>query len=227
LSDFIGLGNQRIPLPFHIPYRLHIALMLIGAIVLLIRRWPRVAVDLAVVIGINLLWWLSMVNKSPRYITMLAPIFAITVGAGLVAAAKNVRWKRAAVAAGLVCGLSQLAGNAFVIYRYRSADYEAVGRRLREIIPPAASVYGAVTFYLALHDRQYYSYARLSFPDALALHPQYLILYDRVMMHGSGSGLDDFRELRTQASEFVKEHATLAGRISNEFYGDMEVYRVN
>ncbi len=240
LSDFVGLGNQRLPLPFHIPYRLQIALILAGALIFLFRQRPRLAGELALLLGVNWLWWAPMVNKTPRYIAVLAPVFAVTVAAAIVMAgrtglpacprdvAKHLRWKRAAIVIGLIFGLSQLAGNAFLIYRYRTADYESVGRRLREIIPATASVYGVTTFYLALHDRTFYSYTRTPFRYAIAnLRPQYLILYDRVMVHGSGFGDDDFAELRAEAAEFVKAHATLAGRVSNQFYGDLEVYRVN
>jgi len=153
---------------------------------------------------------------------------AVGMVIALVAAPKDVRWRRAAVAVGLFFGMSQLAGNAFLLYRYRNADYEAVARGLRAVIPRAVPVYGITTFYLALNDRQYYSYDRTPFAYAIAnLRPRYLILYDRVMMHGSGRGEDDFAGLRNQATEFVRAHATLAGRVSNEFYGDLEVYRVN
>jgi hypothetical protein len=58
------------------------------------------------------------------------------------------------------------------------------------------------------------------------LHPQYLILWDRVMMHGSGTGVDDFRELRGQLTAFARDHATLVAKVPNEFYGDLEVYKV-
>ena len=228
LSDFIGLGSQRLPLPFHIPYRLHIALIIAGALIYLLRKRPRLAGELAAVMGVNFLWWVFMVNKSPRYIATFTPLFAVVVAAALVSLAKDVRWKRAAIAIGLIFGLSQLAGNAWLLYRFRRADYGAVTRQLRGIIPPGASAYGVTTFYLALNDHPYYSYDRTAFPYAIGtLGAQYLILYDRVMMHGSGHGDDDFAELRSQASEFVKSHATLAGRVSNEFYGDLEVYRVN
>ena len=228
LSDFVGLGSQRLPLPFHIPYRLHIALIIAGSLVYLFRKRPRLAGEIAVLMGVNFLWWVFMVNKSPRYITTLAPVLVAVVSIALAAAAKDARWKRTAIAVGLLFGLSQLAGNAFVLYRYRNADYEAVGRGLRAAIPTGAPAYGIVTFYLALNDRTYYSYDRTPFAYAMTnLRPQYLILYDRVMMHGSGRGQDDFRELRNQATEFVKAHATLAARVSNEFYGDLEVYRVN
>lgn len=228
LSDFVGLGSQRVPLPFHIPYRLHIVLIIAGALVYLFRKRPRLAGEIAVLLGINFLWWVFMVNKSPRYITTLAPVLVAVVSMALAAAAKDARWRRPAIAVGLLFGVSQLAGNAFLLYRYRNADYEAVTRGLRAAIPAGAPAYGIITFYLALNDRTYYSYDRTPFAYAVAnLRPGYLILYDRVMMHGSGRGEDDYRELRNQATEFVKAHATLAARVSNGFYGDLEVYRVN
>ena len=228
LSDFVGLGSQRLPLPFHIPYRLHIALIVAGALVYVFRKRPRLAGEIAVLGAVNWLWWVFLVNKSARYITTLTPVLAAVVAMALAWTAKDARWKRAAIAIGLLFGVSQLAGNAFLLYRYRTADYEAVGRGLRAAIPPGASVYGIITFYLALNDRRYYSYDRTPFTYAITnLRPQYLILYDRVMMHGSGRGEDDFADLRKQATEFVKAHATLAARVANEFYGDLEVYRVN
>jgi hypothetical protein len=203
-------------------------LIVAGALVYLFRKRPRLASEIAMLMGVNFLWWAFMVNKSPRYIATLAPVLVAVVSISLAAAAKDARWKRTAIAVGLLFGLSQLAGNAFVLYRYRNADYEAVGRGLRAAIPTGAPAYGIITFYLALNDRTYYSYDRTPFAYAMTnLRPRYLILYDRVMMHGSGRGEDDFRELRNQATEFVKAHATLAARVSNEFYGDLEVYRVN
>ena len=228
LADFVGLGSQRLPLPFHIPYRLHIALIVTWALVYLLGKRPRLAGEIAVLLVVNFLWWMFMVNKSPRYITTLAPVLVAMVSIALAAAAKDVRWRRTAIAAGLLFGVSQLAGNAFLLYRYRNADYEAVARGLRAVIPAGAPVYGIITFYLALNDRTYYSYDRTPFAYAMTnLRPPYLILYDRVMMHGSGHGEDNFRELRGRETEFVRAHATLAGRVSNEFYGDLEVYRVN
>jgi len=224
LSDFVGLGNQRVPLPFHIPYRLHIAVIVAAALIYLIRKRPGIAV----ILGVNFFWWVFMVNKSPRYITALTPIFAVAVASALVALGANQRWRTAAVAIGVIFAGTQLAGNAFLLYRYRTADYEAVARQLREVVPPGQSVYGITTFYLAMNDRPYYSYDRTPLDYAVNhLHARYLILYDRVMMHGSGHGEDNFAQLRWQAADFVKDHATLAGRVSNDFYGNLEVYRVN
>jgi hypothetical protein len=56
------------------------------------------------------------------------------------------------------------------------------------------------------------------------LRPQCMILYDRVMVHGSG--YTDWATLHEKLTGFVHSHGTLAGRVSNEFYGDLEVYRI-
>ena len=52
-----------------------------------------------------------------------------------------------------------------------------------------------------------------------------MILYDRVMMNGSVTA-DNWAPLRAEATEYVRPHGTLAGRVSNDFYGDLEIYRV-
>jgi len=81
--------------------------------------------------------------------------------------------------------------------------------------------------WMALHDRTYYAYDRTPLDFAVQkLKPEYLILYDRVMVNGSGHGEDDFARLRAQATELVRRQGTLAGRVSNEFYGAMEIYRI-
>jgi hypothetical protein len=98
---------------------------------------------------------------------------------------------------------------------------------LRAAIPPDKSAYGITTFWLALNDHKYYSYDRAPFGYAIStLKPDYLILNDRVMLHGSGSGTDDFRVLREQSNEFAKRSASLVAKIPNPFYGPLEVYHV-
>jgi hypothetical protein len=92
--------------------------------------------------------------------------------------------------------LTQVGGNAYWLYRYRGANYQTVSRQLQSIVPPGASVYGIETFRMALIDRVYYAYDRTPLDFAVEkLHPQYMILYDRVMMNGSGHGEDNFADL--------------------------------
>jgi 4-amino-4-deoxy-L-arabinose transferase-like glycosyltransferase len=227
-ADFLGFGNRKVPLIGSVPVRLHLALILLAAFVLVYRKNRKLAIELGVVVVVNLLWWADQVSKGPRYFAVIAPIFSVIVGVGLAQLSTlGKRRRQASALLFLLYAGTQLAGNVLWIRLGRKADYPQVAQGLRAAIPPGASVYGAITFYMALNDRVYYSYDRTPFPYALAnLHPQYLILWDRVMMHGSGTGLDDFVGLRGQLTSFVRDHATLAARVPNEFYGGLEVYKV-
>jgi 4-amino-4-deoxy-L-arabinose transferase-like glycosyltransferase len=225
--DFIGLSNQHIILPIPIPVRLHILLILLWAFVMLWRHNRKVAAPALILLAVNLLILTYLVNKGPRYLVVLSPLFAVVL-AYAISAVRNSRQRGLAAVAIAAVFLTQLAGDAYWIYKSRGADYPKVARELQQIVAPGSSVYGITTFWLALHDHTYFAYDRTTLPYAVQnLHPDYLILYDRVMMRGSGSGSDDFAELRAQAGDFVRTHATLAGRVSDPFYGDLEVYRVH
>jgi len=227
-ADFLGFGNHKLPLIGAFPLRLHLAIILVAAFVLIYRKNRELAIALAVVVLVNLLWWANGVNKVSRYFAVIAPIFSVIVGIGLAQLSTlGKSGRRAAALLFLLYAGSQLVGNALWIRLGRKADYPQVAEALRAAIPSGASVYGIITFYMALNDRVYHSYDRTPFPYALAnLHPQYLILWDRVMMHGSGTGVDDFKELRGQLTAFARDHATLVAKVPNEFYGDLEGYKV-
>ncbi len=226
-ADFIGMGSQRVQLPVRIPTRLHIAAGLTLGFFLLFRNSRKQATSLLLLLALNIVWWLYMVNKGPRYIALVAPLFSILLGT--LAAFPQQRRSRLAVWALIaLIVFTQLGGNAYWLYKYRTADYAQVTRELKAIIPPASSVYGITTFWMALHDRTYYAYDRTEWAYALdRLQPEYLILYDRVMLNGSGNDVDTFADLRTRATSFVRQHGQLAGKVSNPFYGDLEVYRVS
>jgi 4-amino-4-deoxy-L-arabinose transferase-like glycosyltransferase len=225
-SDFIGLGSTRVALPVRFPVRLHIVLILLAAFVVTLRTRMKIAGAMSALFLANVLWWAYMANKGPRYMAIVVPVFAILVGCFVDAIRVNYR-RLAFAAAGLVI-VTQLAANAYWLYKYRTADYPAVTRQLREIIPAGASVYAITTFWMALYDHPYYAYDRTPLDPAVErLKPQYMILYDRVMMRGSGHGEDNMAELRAQATAFVRKRGTLAGRVSNPFYGDLEIYRIS
>lgn len=225
--DFIGLSSQRVALPFPVPFRIHIPIILTCAFAFLFRKDRKLAIPALTLLAVNIGWFFYMVNKGPRYLAVLSPLFAILL-AYYVVQSQDRRWHKIAVAAVVLVFLTQVAGNAYWMYKSRAADYPVVARELQQIVPPGASVYGITTFWLALHDRTYYAYDRTPFAFAREkLQPQYMILYDRVMSHGSGHGADDFEKLRADATEFVRGHGTLAGRVSNEFYGDLEIYHLS
>jgi hypothetical protein len=226
-SDFLGLGSQRVSLPLHIPFRLHIVVAIAAAFIVLLRARRKLALSLLVLFLVNLAWWLPMVNKTSRYIAVLAPISAILLGA--VFAISSTRRTRLAWAAAIgMVVVTQLAGNIYWVYKYRIADYPAVARQLQAAIPPGASVYSITTFWMALPDRTFYAYDRTPFAFARdRLKPEYIILYDRVMVAGSGRGQDEFGDLRRDLTELAHAQGTLVTRVSNGFYGDMEVYHVS
>jgi hypothetical protein len=122
--------------------------------------------------------------------------------------------------------LSQVAGNYLLLYTYRDADYAAVTRELRAMIPRGSVTYGAITFWMSLYDHPYYSWNRTPLEYALNRGATYLILNDRVLVHGSGLGLDDWVQVREKANAYVKDHARLVGYAPNSFYGNLEVYQV-
>jgi len=227
-ADFLGFGNGKLPLVGAFPLRLHLAIILVAAFVSVYCKNRKLAIELAVVVGINLLWWADQVNKSSRYFAVIAPVLSLIVGIGLARLSTlDRRWRQNAVLLFLVYAGTQLASNVLWVYMGRKADYPQVASALRAAVPPGASVYGIITFYMALNNRVYYSSDRTPFSYALSnLHPEYLILWDRVMMHGSGAGDDDFGQIRTDLAAFVQQHATLVARAPNEFYGNLEIYKV-
>jgi 4-amino-4-deoxy-L-arabinose transferase-like glycosyltransferase len=227
-ADFIGASSQRLPLPFHIPYRLHIAVALLAGMAIL--YWKNRALSYTIMIAVlpSLLLWIYLPNKSSRYFAVIAPVFAILIGSAAFTKWPARRFVRlATVAAGLLV-MTQVAGNAILLYRSRPAQYAGVAAGLQTLIPKGNSVYGAITFWMALHDRPYYAYNRTKFDYATEkLRPNYMILNDRVMISGEGYGEDNWTALRKQAEAYVAEHGSLAGKVPNDFYGDLEVYRIH
>ncbi len=226
-SDFIGFGNRKLPIPVRVPVRAPVALLIFAGLGVLYVRSRRVFWYLSLIVVASMGWWLYLANKNVRYTTAGAPIFAIIVAAAAVLYSTTPARRRIAVLGCVIYAVTQIAGNAFLSRRFHNADYPALAAELRRAIPAGETVYGANTFWLALHDRHYYSYDRSPFDYAIAtLRPGYLILNDRVLLHGSGMGADDFAEVRTKANAFVRTRAEKTATVSNPFYGDLEIYRV-
>jgi 4-amino-4-deoxy-L-arabinose transferase-like glycosyltransferase len=226
-SDFIGIGSSKLPLPIQVPVRAPVAMLIVASLGVLYVRNRRLFWYLGLFLAAHMGWWYYLANKNVRYTAVAAPLFALIVAAGCMSLASTPKHRKIVAALCLLYGAIGIAGNAYLVNRFKNADYVAVTAQLRQAVPEGATVYGANTFWLALHDRRYYSYDRSGFDYAIAnLKPQYLILYDRVMMHGSGLGADDFGAVRTKAAAFVQAHGEKVTDISNQFYGDLAIYRV-
>ena len=226
-ADFLGVGNQRLQfLPFPVPLRLHIGLLIAASLAVLAWKQRKLFWTVLMLIVPSLLIWPQTGNPTVRYFAIIAPYLALAVGLAWMVL-RQTRWRAIFAVCCAVVVLTQIAGNLLVLRQARTANYASVTRSLRNIIPADAHVYGAITFFLALHDRTYYSWHRTPLDYAVQkLGVNYLILNDRVLLHGSGYGEDDWREIRETANAFVRTGADLVGRVPDPFYGDLEIYRV-
>ncbi len=227
-ADFLGFGNQRLSfLPFAVPLRLHIALLVAASLAVLAWKRRRLFWTALMLIVPSLLTWPQTGNPTVRYFAIIAPYLGLTVGIAWVELRKT-RWRTVFAVWCAVVVLSEIGGNLLVLRQARTANYAAVTRSLRAMIPPNAHVYGAITFFLALHDRTYYSWHRTPLDYAIQeAGVDYMILHDRVLLRGSGYGNDDWRDVREKTDAFIRAGgAELVGKVPDPFYGDLEVYRV-
>jgi 4-amino-4-deoxy-L-arabinose transferase-like glycosyltransferase len=226
-SDFVGLGSQRFHLPYQIPYRLPVVCAIACSLVLLYRHSRNLLSAAFILLGSNLLGWIYLVNKTSRYFAIVAPIFAIVVAIAAASIWNRKGWGKPVASLLVLCMFSQLAGNLLLLYRSKNANYPAVNAQLRSVIPAGESVYGAITFWMALHDRRYLSFDRTPLEYAIGVRrPSFMITNDRVMISGSGYGQDNFADLRMSIDAFVEDHATLVGTLTDPFYGNLRIYRV-
>jgi 4-amino-4-deoxy-L-arabinose transferase-like glycosyltransferase len=228
IRDFIGVPSQRLRLPVPLPLRLHVAVVIAAALVLLFRTKRVLFTRLVLLIGPHLLLWLYLVNKTARYFSILAPLLYLAVGLAVVVVCHTSRLRLAALAICAVVGVSQIIGNSLVLVQASKANYPVLQERLRNVIPLGASAYGAITFAVALNDRDYRSYDRTPFDYALAkVKPQYVITGDRVMLHGEGHGEDDNKAVRSAVMPYVERHGQLVASLDDPFYGPLRVYRLS
>jgi 4-amino-4-deoxy-L-arabinose transferase-like glycosyltransferase len=223
-SDFIGVGSIQLK-PVAIPARAPIALFILGSLGVLYVRNRRLFWYLGLFLAVHMGEWFYVANKTVRYTAVAAPLFALIVVAGSISFATTARRRQIAVGVCLVYAVIGVVGNVYLVNRFKKADYITLTAQLRQAIPPGSTAFGAHTFWLALHDRRYYSFDRSPFDYTIAnLKPEYLILYDRVFM--TGSEYED-NLLRDQFTTYVKSNAKKIAVIPSEFYGNLEIYRVN
>jgi 4-amino-4-deoxy-L-arabinose transferase-like glycosyltransferase len=231
-ADFLGVPNQRFWLPFPIPFRIHIAALLAAGLIWLWRRERNLSILLGVTAAAVLFSpsVLLNTNKSARYFASVAPVLALILGCALADCLQHfARYRRIVLVALTAVLVTQIAGTAVYLNQCRKADFDHVSRELRRAIPQGESAYGLISFWTAMYDRQYYAYERTPLDYAVTkLKPHYLILYDRVMMHGSGLGGDEQAGLREGVKAFLsKTRHEVVARIPDSYYGDLEVVRID
>lgn len=231
------IGLAKVPgLPFHFPVRLPVVAVILGSLIVVFFKNRKLFATMIALWIPNIAWFIYQDNKTLRFLVRFAPIAAILLAGAAVAwyrdaAKESDKGRRVGMLAAAVCvlfALFQLGGNMLLTYTYRHASYTVVSEQLRELIPPDQPVYGAITFWMSLHDRPYLAYNRTPFQYALDHRVTYWILNDRVMMHGEGEGKGDtWAWLRKTSNQYAQEHGELIGHVDNPFYGDLLVYRIH
>jgi len=226
-SDLLGFNMLHGHGLESIPVRLPIPLLFLAASFLLWklrRRWFYLELLL---LTPTVFWLIYTANKSSRYLALLAPVFALTIGASVAATGSNRRLHRAVLALSCLVIAAQISGNFLLLQDARKANYDKVTAGLRSVIPPGQIAYGTVTFWLALHDHPYISYERTD-PSMAAnqFHARYFIAGDRVMTSGLPGDEAFYESLRRSMAEVIAE-SELVGHFPDPYYGDLKVYELH
>jgi hypothetical protein len=152
-----------------LPYRAPWVLVVIASIIAgLYRRHPIQVWGLAQLLGHVVLYPLLIRRPAPVYLVVLSPWLAAFVAlwisqlwqAAAAAGASGLRRRglQAVAAGSLVLTVAvHMAGNTYLLYLHRRADYDAVCRRIAAHIAPGSRVYGNLVFWTGLHQYPYMS----------------------------------------------------------------------
>ena len=225
-ADILGFGMLHGHGLASLPVRLPIPLLFLAATYLLwqYRRswfWLELLLLLPTV-----LWLIYTVNKSSRYVALLAPVFALTIGAAAAAVRRHELLRRVMLGLVILVVIAQFGANLILLRAARQADYNRIGDELHSVIPPSATVYATITFWLAFHNQPFISYERTD--PAMAAndyHARYFILGDRMMTSGSPTDELYFQQLNSQLRALTAR-ATLVGEFPDPYYGDLKVYHL-
>ena len=224
-SDLLGLNMLHGHGLESIPVRLPIPLFFLAASFLLWklrRQWFYLEMLL---LAPTVLWFIYMTTtKTSRYLALLAPVFAVAIGAAVAATSENRKLHRIVLACSCLVVAAQLSANFLLLYAARNADYNKVAAELHTVIPPGQTAYGTITFWLALHDQPFISYERTdAWMAANQFNARYFITGDRVMTSGFPGDYAFDQSLRRSVAEVIAQ-SKLVGHFSDPYYGDLKVY---
>ncbi len=224
--DYFGFGMLHGHGLAALPVRLPIPLVLLVATYLLWRyRRNWFYVELLLLLP-SMLWLVYTVNKSSRYLAILAPVTALVLAGAVAAVWQRARLRRWAVMVVLLVCCAQFGANLLLLNGARRANYRQVIAQLSSVIPPGATAYGTVTFWFGLRDHPYVSSERTDpLQAARDYGARYFIAGDRMMTEGSATDAAYYVLLRQQFAQ-VEAMSTLVGEIDDPYYGDLKVYRL-
>ena len=223
--DYFGFGMLHGHGLAALPVRLPIPLAFFAATYLLWRfRRSWLYVELLLLVP-SVLWLVYTVNKSSRYLSLLAPVTALVLSGAVAAVWQHPRLRRPAVAAVLLVCLMQVGANLLLLNGARRADYHRVTAELESVIPPGAPVYGTITFWMGLRHHPFISDERTDPLQARDYGAKYFISGDRMMTEGSATDSEFYVTLRQHFAE-VTATGTQVGEFDDPYYGDLKVYRI-
>lgn len=223
-SDLFGFNM----LPGHrlesIPVRLPIPLFLLAVTFFLWKRKRQWFYLELLLILPTALWLVYTPDKMSRYLALIAPVLALTVGSAVAVAKRETRLYRVLLSLSCLTIAAQLAANLFLLHSAHKADYNKVSIELQSVIPQGQTVYGTATFWMALRDRHYISYERTDPSMARnRFHARYFITGDRVMNMGLPGDMAFYQSLRRDVAMEIAR-AKLVGHFTDPYYGDLKVY---
>jgi 4-amino-4-deoxy-L-arabinose transferase-like glycosyltransferase len=226
-SDLLGFNMLHGHGLEFIPFRLPIPLFFLAASCFLWklrRQWFYLELLLLVP---SMIWFIYLIDKTPRYFALLAPVFALVIGAAVAASRSSQRLHRVLLSLSCLVVAAQMSANFVFLHAASNANYDKVTAELRSVIPPGQTAYGTVTFWLALHDHPFISYERTDpWMAANQFHTRYFIAGDRVMTSGLPGDEAFYESLRRSMAELINQ-STLVGHFSDQYYGDLKVYKLN
>ena len=226
-SDLLGFNMVHGHGLESIPIRIPIPLFFLAASFLLWKmRRRQFYLELLLLLP-TMLWFSYITYRSSRYLALLAPIFALVVGASVAAASDDRRLHRVLLSLSCLVIAAQMSASFYLLHQASFADYDKVGAELRSVIPPGQTAYGTIAFWLALRDRSFISYQRTDpWMAANQFHARYFITGDRVMASGNANDSVFYGNLQRSISGVIAQ-SKLVGQFPDPYYGDLKVYEFN
>lgn len=208
-----------------LPIRLPIPLFILASSYLLWRfrrKWFYLELLL---LAPSLIWFIETANKSSRYLSLFSPVLAFVIGGAVSATSGRKKLHRIVLSLACLTIAAQWTANLLLIKSARKADYNALGTKLRSVVPQGEAVYGTITFWLAFHDRPFISYERTDpWMAANDYHVRYFILGDRMMTQGVDWDKAFYQSMNQHLAEITRR-SKVVGRFPDPYYGDLIVYK--
>jgi hypothetical protein len=223
--------------------------VLVPAIIMLVRRQSRSDVRVLALFGISILAFAAIIqNKAVFYAILIAPTVPLVIAPYVDSITQRIGkatewafWRNLIV-------LSTLAIIACInlapAIRGSDAEFRQAEAFLQEKIPTGSLVYGSATYWFALHDTRYVNWDQFinqqrampggKFSDAVqALKPDYIVIdgFVAAFLTDDDQCYAKFRTdvciPKAEFNNLMKEHATVAGTLSTQDYGNVILYKMN